>query len=96
VREKRLRGGEVVRVSTGQRDADDGLPRVDGDAQLEQTVGPREDAGALYEEEDVALAHVVLQLAQVAQVVRIEEDPLPEEAWMLRGGEIGHTLTAVI
>eukprot|EP00964_Phaeocystis_antarctica_P078693 scaffold48959_cov64-Phaeocystis_antarctica.AAC.2 len=83
VREQRLRGGEVVRVGAGERNADDGLPRLDGDAQLEEAVGPREHTGALHEEEDVALAHVVLQLAQVAQVVRVEEDPLLEEAFQL-------------
>lgn len=92
----RLCGGEVVRVGAGERDADDGLPRVDGDAQLEKAVGPGEYAGALHEEEDVALAHVVLQLAQIAQVVRVEEDPLPEEAWMLKGGELGDWLTATV
>ena len=56
--------------------------RADGDAQLEEAVGPREYTGALHEEEDVALAHVVLELTQVAQVVRVEEDPLLEQAWL--------------
>ena len=63
--------------------------RVDGDAQLEEAVGPREYTGALHEDEDVALAHVVLELAQVAQVVRVEEDPLLEEAWLGLGLGLG-------
>ena len=43
------------RVGAGERDADDGLPSVDGGAGSE-AVGPGEYAGALHEEEDVALA----------------------------------------
>jgi hypothetical protein len=42
---------------------------------------------------------VVLQLAQIAQVVRVEEDPLPEEAWMLKGvvsSATGLQLTATV
>ena len=77
VGEEGLRRGVVeagARVAADDRDADDGDAVVDRGEELEQAVRPREDGGRLQEQEDLALLDVLEQLAQVAEVVRVEEE----------------------
>ena len=47
---------------------------VDGGEQLEQAVRPVEDVRRLQQHQHLRVAHVLVELLQVLQVVRIEED----------------------
>ena len=66
----------VFPVDAAEHDVhdDDGHAKVSGAPELEQAVRPREDGGRLQEEEHLALLDVLEQLAQVAEVVRVEEE----------------------
>ena len=75
---------ELVLVGAAHAHRDDRDPLLHRGVQLEQAVRAAQHVARLEEQQDVALLHLVEQLRQVGEVVRVEEDGRAEHPLELR------------